>query len=398
MSMKLFELRGQRAKVLDAADAILKKAETEKRQLTTEESQLVDLHMEKVTAFNAMLKPLEAANSLAAMVAKDPTILFAGEKRTRENGGLSIIPGRDVVSPEIVEQLKEDLGCFYRMQPITATDSPLFIGSGGLSGTVPTQILASLPTYYNLNSFALAGATVYPTDNTDPLVKPVISAGVAPDAVSEGASATDSHPMQVDTFTFHGQKYSRLVKASEEALMNTALSLPNEITGELTAAVANAFTATITTAMMAALQANPTTFVDSGSSDPYYSINALINAVPPRFDTPGACFMGSRADRLKVTNARDTYGRPLFSPVDGTVLGKRWVINDNLSRVVYGDFSAGVFIRQSPFFLQILLEAFTATGERGFKATQWLDQHFLAEKTTIASQPLYFTHLDVAGS
>ncbi len=395
MSMKLFELKRERETVMAAADEILKRAEDGKRELTADETKLIDLHMEKVTRLNKQIKPLDANNTLAALFAQHgPSAFLDAGKRNPE------VPGVREVSPAILERLRGDLSAFYRGNgmEITAADSPLLIGSGGLSGTVPTQILGSLPTYYNLDSFTLAGATVYPTDNTDPLVKPIISAGAAPDAVSEGASATDSHPMAVSTFTFGGQKYSRLVKATEEALMNTALDLPNEITGELTAAVATGFTAVISAAMMTALQGNPATLVDSGSSDPYFSLNALINAVPPRFDLPSNCFMGSRADRLKVTNARDSFGRPLFSPVDGTVLSKRWIVNDNLSRVVYGDFSSGCFIRKSPFFLQILLEAFTASGERGFKATQWLDQHFLAEKTAVSSQPLYYTHLDVAGS
>jgi HK97 family phage major capsid protein len=151
--------------------------------------------------------------------------------------------------------------------------------------------------------------------------------------------------------------------------------------------------------MEAAFHTNSATLVDSGSSDPYYSAIALIDAVPPRFAGPDNVFMGSRAMRTLLRNARASgSGQPLLNPVDDTILGHKYVINDNCTRLAYGNFAAGVFIRKTPFFLQVLLEAFTATGERGFKATQWLDQHFLAEKTAVTTQPLFYTHLDVAGS
>jgi HK97 family phage major capsid protein len=318
--------------------------------------------------------------------------MFAGDRKTGRKE-------KPVLDPNMAERLIEDLSAFYRGQEITATDTPLQIGSGGLSSVIQTLVLAALPTYYNLDSFALAGSTNIPSENTTPLVLPVISAGAAPDAFSEGASSIDSHPFQVDSFTFHGQKYSREVKATEEALMNAALNLPGAITDELTAAVATGFTSVITTALVAALQSNSGTLVDSGSSDPYYSAVALIDSVPPRFANPQNCFMGSRAMRTILRNARASgSGQPLLNPVDDTILGRRFIINDNLTRLVYGNFSAGVWIRKSPFFLQILLEAYASSGERGFKATQWLDQHFLAEKTAVTTQPLFYTHLDVAGS
>jgi HK97 family phage major capsid protein len=394
MSTKLFDLRKQRAETLAKAEALVETAEKENRVMTSTESELFDVRMAAVKDLNVQVKSLESTNTLGALMEKYGPTAFMDGLHDPSQGAQD-----RAASPAIAKRLMEDLSCFYRGQEIMAADTPLLIGSGGLSGTVPTQVLSAVPSYYNLDSFALAGATIIPTDNTDPLVLPVVGAGAAPDAFNETQSSTESHPMVVDTFTFGGDKHSRLVKATDEAIMNSALNLPNAITGELTASVATGFTAVVTAAMEVALKANSACLVDSGSYDPYGSVVALIDAVPPRWADASNCFMGSRAMRTILRNARAVdSGLPLLDPKDDTILGHKYVVNDSVTRLIYGNFSAGAWIRKSPFFLQILLEAFTATGERGFKATQWIDQHFLAEKSTIVNQPLYYTHLDTAGS
>lgn len=396
MSTRLQELNVQRHEATARIASILATASGENRKpLTDSEQKEIVLLRAKLDDLTPAIERIESMNTLGAQFKANPGAFLGGAENEKQR---PYNPSQKTPDPRMAERLMEDLSAFYRGQEITATDTPLIIGSGGLSGAVPTLVLDSLRTYFQLDSFALAGATVYPSEDTNPLVKPIVSAGVAPDAFSETQSATDSHPMQVDTFTFHGQKYSRLVKASEEALMNSALNLPGEITGELTAAVANAFTAVITTAMEAAFHSNSATYVNSGIADPYYSVLALINAVPPRFDGPGTCFMGTRAMRLIISNARAVdSGLPLLNPVDGTVLGRRFIVNDNCTRLAYGSFKDGCFIRKSPFFLQVLLELYSAAGERGFKATQFVDQHFLAEKTGVATQPLFYTHLSPSG-
>lgn len=65
-----------------------------------------------------------------------------------------------------------------------------------------------MPAYYNLDSFALAGARQLNTNDTIPLVMPVVSGGAAASTYNEGAAPTQSQPFQMDSFTFHGTKYS----------------------------------------------------------------------------------------------------------------------------------------------------------------------------------------------
>jgi HK97 family phage major capsid protein len=285
---------------------------------------------------------------------------------------------------------------------IEATSTPLHVYqspvSPGLAAAIPTSVLDAMRSYFLNDPFRLAGSTIYNTEDTQPLVKPIISAGSDADSFVEGQSATDSKPFQADSFTFGGTKYSRLVKVSEEALMNVLMDLPGEILAELTASVANTFTGAITTALTLALQSNSSCLVSFGA-DHYEACLNLLGAVPPRFETDTNCFMGSRAMLKSIRNTRASgSGDPLFDPTTGLVMNRRFIINDNLTRLVYGNWAAGAFVRKSPFFLQRLIEAYHTEGAIGFKATQYLDSKFLASVSAVTTQPLYFTHLDVAGS
>ena len=108
--------------------------------------------------------------------------------------------------------------------------------------TVPTEVLPYLASYYNLDSFALAGATQIQTDHTRPLVKPILSAGAADSTFTENAAPTTSQPFGLSGFTFGGTKYARLVLASYESLMNSELPLQGTILDELLASLATTIT------------------------------------------------------------------------------------------------------------------------------------------------------------
>lgn len=372
----------EKAKAREAADLLTSVALREKRDLTDDEAKAFDQHVSVIKAANKLIERHDRLGGITPSY-QGPTIRIPAEQGSEDSlDGLAAI------------------GAWMRGK-ISAADTPLHISqspvSPGLSTAIPTNVLDRLSTYIQNDAFRLAGSTIYLTENTDPLVKPIISAGADADTFVEGASATESHPFQANAFTFGGTKYSRLVKVSEESLMNVAMDLPGEILAELGASVANTFTKAITTALVAALQGNASTFVDNGA-DAYEGVLNLIAAVPPRFEDPTNCFMGSRAMRLRIQNTRTTQGEPLLDPTTGTILGKRFVVNDNLTRLVYGNWAAGAFVRKSPFFLLKLIEAYHTEGAVGFKATQYLDSKFLASVSAVTTQPLYFTHLESEGS
>lgn len=394
------ELLTTRAQLEAQAAAILDKAEAEKRALTSTENSQFDLALQKLKGVNTQISQRMAENLggvVPANFGNDPSEIIPGARHRAMRGASST----DGLNPHVAKQLSEALADFYRGREPMATDNPLIIGSGGLSGTVPVEVYSALPTYFAVDSFAQAGATIINSTDTVPLVLPIVGAGAAPGTYSETNTSTDSAPPAINTdLVLHGTKYSRLVKVTTEALMNSALDLPGQITAELFTSVANAFTAAITVGLETALEGNSQCLVDSGPlTDPYSSLLALINAVPPRFDDGSACFMGSRSMRRSISDARAFgSGQPLLNPVDGTVLGKKFVVNDSCTRLLYGNFKGGVFIRKSPFFLQRLIEAYAASGEEGFRATQFVDSKYVASVHSVDVQPVYFTHLDGAGS
>lgn len=297
----------------------------------------------------------------------------------------------------------DSIASFIRTGKILATDTPLHVVtspvSNGLSAAIPKEVLQALPAYFANDAFLRAGATQIYTESTIPLVMPIIQDGPDYDPFAEGASATDSHPFDAEDFTFGGQKYSRLVKVSEEALMNSSLDLPSAIVSELAAGVVNSFTKITTNALMDALYSNGDVYIDrSMHTDLYGALLALVMAVPPRWESDSNAFMLSRNDLQLVKNVRSTQNEPLFDPEAGTIFGRKYVINDNLNRIVYGNWSAGAYVRKTPFVLLRLFELYSATGHQGFKATQYLDSKFLASVSSVSAQPLFFTNADSAGS
>jgi HK97 family phage major capsid protein len=286
----------------------------------------------------------------------------------------------------------------WMRNPKMATDTPLRFGnSTGFDSAVITQVDTALPTYFTNDAFRLAGATVFQTENTVPLVQPIISAGSDFADFSEGSSATDSAPMEVDSFTFGGTKHARLVKVSEEALMNSSLNLPGDIVSELGASLVNTITAAATSALKTALQGNSACFVSSGL-DHYDAMLSLTLAPPLRFQSPANKFMISRSDLKRVKNVRSTQNEPLFDPTTNTILGYGVVLNDGLDRIVFGNWQAGAYIRKTNLVMQRLIELYSANGYTGFKMTQWTDQKFLASVHAVTTQPLFYTNIETAGS
>jgi len=295
----------------------------------------------------------------------------------------------------------------------TAPSGPISIGTTGgwdsVGVTVPTEILPYLPSYFNLDSFALAGATQIYTEHTRPLVKPIISAGAVDSTYAENAAPSTSQPFGMSSFTFGGTKYARLVLASYESLMNSELPLQGVILDELLSSLATTLTTATTTAFVAALVAAASTLavgVSGSGGSVYTSMIDLRHAIPPRFDLPTNKWMLSRATLAEIRNTRaSTSGVPMFSPDGGLLFDRPYVINDNLDTasgagagfVAFGSFADGVWLRRTPLMTRVFLELYAQSGQIGYRTQQWADQHFLAELAGAAQppsfQPLYYTNV-----
>jgi HK97 family phage major capsid protein len=413
----LLELRRERETALTKAEAL-----SNKTNPTAEESKLFEIHMEEVKALNEKIKALEAS--------PDRTILKM-DFRSFLNGGSADAPrgenGRIVLTEsegrfkaaqfrtQFAAWMNKTLASVGGLAPTMEAAAPsgaVSIGSGSgedsIGVTVPVEVLPYLPSYYNLDSFALAGASQIYTPHTRPLVKPIISAGAADSAFAENAAPTTSQPFGLSSFTFGGTKYARLVLASYEALMNSELPLQGVILDELLASLATTLTTATTSQMYSALTtvgggSTPPLCVQ-GSSSIYQLMIELRHAVPPRFDLPTNKWMLSRATLAAIKNVRaSTSGVPMFDANSNLIFGREFVINDNFDTVcgsgfvAYGDWADGAWQRKTPVMTRVFVEAYAASGEIGYRTQQWMDSHFLAELVGAPQaptfQPIYYTSL-----
>ena len=398
MRMNYFELRKTQAEQLDRAEALLDRAKAEKREMTPEESKLFDEHTETAKQLRGKIEESVNRNTIFKAFGFNPLAVTDAGRPQLDNAVEVVKPDMSRFQAEFFDFVNRALGTPWQPK-LSASDVPLYIGTGtgveSVGFTVPVEVLPYLPAYYNLNSFQLAGARIIETDNTVPLKLPILSAGPAADTFDEGAAPTESHPFALDGFTFNGTKYARLVKASYESLMNSALPLQGSIQDELLSSLATTLTGAITTAMLTALTANSGVLVTQGTNDIYKTLGSLVHAIPPRFEMPSNKFMLSRSTLAKIKDQRaTTSGVPLFDATSQTILGKPWVINDNLTsgQVVYGSWQDGCIIRRTPVIVAVFLEKYAEQGEVGFRVMQWNDQHFLCE-TAAPNQPLYYTVL-----
>ena len=418
--MKLMDMKQDRAEALKAADAILAKADASKRELSTEERALFDAHVAEAARLSACIKPIEESqnNSLARLFRENPGAIFdAGNPNRTETPHGVTTPGEHPKATEFrgrfaawMNNTLSVLGGGTPQMEATAPSGPISVGTtsgwDSVGITVPTEILPYLPSYYNLDSFALAGATQIYTDHTRPLVKPILSAGAADSVYAENAAPSASQPFGLSGFTFGGTKYARLVLASYESLMNSELPLQGAILDELLASLATTLTAATTTAFVSALTAPPgvtgaspmAVGVGGVGGSIYTSMIELRHAIPPRFDLPTNKWMLSRATLAAIRNTRaSSSGVPMFSP-DGTKLFDReYVLNDNLDTapgagvgfVTFGSFADGVWIRKTPLMTRVFLELYAQNGQVGYRTQQWADSHFLAELAGASQPPSY---------
>jgi HK97 family phage major capsid protein len=402
--MNIFDLKKQRAETLEAAEQLIAKAESEKRELTDGERKAFDQHLAEAKELTSKITPLEESCTLRGALAKvgGPVGLLSnrnadGELMRADGSTLAVLSaeqGRikaNQYRAEFGQWIQSTLRAVSGLAPkmeASAPSGPISIGSGSglesVGSTVPLEILPYLPSYFNLDSFGLAGAKVIPTDDLAPRVVPIIAAGAPDSTYAENVAPTSSQPFGLSTFTFGSTKYSRLVLASYESLMSSAMPLQGVILDELLATLATSLTTAFTGSMYTALTGASSSLAVTGS-DLYQQMIDLRHAVPPRFDLPDNKWMLSRATLAKIKNFRaSTSGIAMFDANSNQIFGRDFVINDNFDTsaaglVVYGSWANGAFIRKTPVVTRTFLELFANNGQIGYRTTQWADSHWLAE-------------------
>jgi HK97 family phage major capsid protein len=416
----LFELKQNREAALVKAEAIISASERAKRALTAEETKQCDAAMAEVNSLNPQIDAIEKVNTMRS-VFPNGRVLPAnpGSEHVEDAHNNTLTPTEGAFKArqfrsQFAGWMDRTIAAVGGGAPKMEAADPsgaISIGSGSgfdsIGVTVPTEVLPYLPSYYNLDSFTLAGASQINTPHTRPLVKPILSAGAAPAVYMEGSAPSVSQPFGLSSFTFGGTKYSRLVLATYESLMNSELPLQGVILDELLSTLATGFTQAITATMHTALTSASGTLgvgIGGGGGSIYTSMIDLRHAVPPRFDSPSNKWMLSRATLAQIRNTRaSTSGVPMFDPESDTIFGRGYVINDNFDTicgagfVAYGSWADGCWIRKTPVFTRVFVERFAASGEIGFGVQQFLDSHLLAELAGAPQppsfQPLYYTSI-----
>jgi HK97 family phage major capsid protein len=437
--MNYMEMSKQRKEALDAADAILKKAESEKRPLAAEETAQFDAHVAEAAKLGPQLETIRAKNTLLTAFGNNPIALT-------DVGNPNPNPGEPqrVLTPEegrvraahhsakFSAWVKRAVGNLTNLSPEMEATNPsgvISVGSGsGLDSVgfaVPTQILPFMKSYFAFSPFETAGSSIVSTDHMRNINVPVVAAGAPPSSYAEGqgpssSGSSFSQPFGLSGFTMGANKRSRQVVASWESLQSTEVPMQPIIIDELLAAIANALTSDATTALYNALTAPPNVSLLSGSSvlppplqvggsgvtaDNYGQMTALRNSLVAGYEDPAECsWMLSRNTLAIIRNTRaDSSGVVMFDANSDTILGRKYVVNEYFDSicgagfVAYGNWRRGAWLRRTPLITRVLQELFWANSEIDFIVTSWADNHFLAELVGAAQppsfQPIYFTKL-----
>ncbi len=292
-------------------------------------------------------------------------------------------------------------------------DSGRFVMTGRIDGGISaslqegSDLSVAVPPYElesfrviapQLMPFELAGATVFTSDSFGVRVEkvPFILPNVtAPAVFAEGAGPSTAQDCVVKGISLTPSKYAFLTKISEEADVDI-IGVGAAIVQEGLARVYTATEAAATAALKTSLTAASAT-VALGTDN----LNSLLNleaAIPQAFANPSNALMLSRASLSRLRNTRDGQSRPIFDPINKTMLGYKCVLNDALDvtshhYIVFGNWGAGAFISYSQFLILRLLEAYRESGQIGIRFARRMASAFFSDASTGATQPLYLMDL-----
>ena len=245
---------------------------------------------------------------------------------------------------------------------------------------------------------AALGVTEYNRPGSNPLKITIQGAATAATTFVEGTAPTESAIPTFKDVTLDGKRSQNLTKISLESINNVSFNVVQAVTRSLVTGQLEKQNADFGAALKTACAANTHCLVDSGTNDAYYTLAALISKLPAIFQGPNNKFLLPAADLLACLNARDDQNRPLLDFSAGTLLGKPYVVSEDVDRVYFGNWSFGGYRSRTPLFVSVLRELYAQQGHVGYSAYQWSDFAFYAELTTLTKQPVLFSHLGASGA
>ncbi|MGH9644351.1 MAG: phage major capsid protein [Terriglobales bacterium] len=249
--MQLFELKRNRKEALDAAEAIVARVETEKRQsMTPLENAEFEQHMAKVKRLNAQIEPIEAKNTLGIRANERGFFDHANTQPEEKNGGRSFgAPARKTSLLEAMAHASteeaEKVRTFARYVggDMTALADLTPGGDGGVF--IPTLVAGVVERNYAAFTPVVDNCRVWPTQFGEPMKFPVVTddedAVILAPAALTGADATisgDTPPTEIDGPLMNAYKFSsKPVFIPRETITDSTLNVLEEILSALLARI-----------------------------------------------------------------------------------------------------------------------------------------------------------------
>jgi HK97 family phage major capsid protein len=374
--VNLNHLKDQRHSIFSAAEQLLARAKADKRDLTDSEKSQHEGFIASLHNLDEQIENLSNHGAAGPSHSTPPVAMPGNTPTPFAEVGKFVMTGRIDTGINASLQEGSDLGV----------------------AIPPFQLEQFRVIAPQLTPFENCGATVFSSDTFGVRAEKVpfiLPNATAPAVFAEGAGPSTAQDCVVKGITLTPVKYAFLTKISEEADADI-LTVGPAIVQE---GIARVFTATegaATTALKASLTAASAT-VALGTDN----LNSLLNleaAIPQAFANPNNALMLSRASLSRLRNTRDSQNRPIFDPINKTMLGYRCVLNDALDvtshhYIVFGNWSAGAFISYSQFLVLRLLEAYRESGQIGIRFARRMASAFFADASTAATQPLFMMDL-----
>ena len=372
-------MKAERADIYSAADALVQRAKTNKQDLSGAE----------LAQYNGLTARLKEIDATIEQLSKHSA---AGQAPTPPVG----LPGITPTDTRLTAFA--EVGRFVMTGRLDSINASLQEGSDLGVAIPPYQLEAFRVIAPQLTPFENAGSTVFSSDSFGVRVEKVpfiLPNATAPAVFAEGAGPSTAQDCIVKGISLTPSKYAFLTKISEEADADI-IGVGAAIVQEGLARVYTATEGAATTALKASLTAASAT-VAVGTDN----LNSLLNleaAIPQAFANPNNVLMLSRASLSRLRNTRDAQSRPIFDPVNKTMLGYKCVLNDALDvtshhYLIFGNWSAGAFISYSQFLVLRLLEAYRESGQIGVRFARRMASAFFSDASTGATQPLYMMDL-----
>jgi HK97 family phage major capsid protein len=267
---------------------------------------------------------------------------------------------------------------------------------GGLQFVVPGwEVKGFLAAYPQNQPFLEAGASIFDTDDAHQLNIPIITMGAAPAIIAEGVGPTSEQDASVYVAKLNADKRAFLTKLTEEAAQDIG-NIQSVLVAEGVRRVSRAISDACTDALVSSLTA--ASALTSLGGDYLEALLNLEAAIDTTWASPSNVFMMDRSSLSRFRNTRDLNDKPIFDPTSKTLLSYRVVLNDRCrGKVIFGNFGAGVYLRQTPMIVQRLLELYSEAGKIGIRFQRRSDQAFFSDAATVsqAPQPLYALNVDV---